>query len=203
MDPVFTSAELKKILSEEMERSDIVPADESALAVLEKNQVSATAEIGKIREEAGKIDILLNRVKEVPYGNSVGVSIRRIFEKELFVRKGYEKVVQKSADTIEERNSRLSFFSNAFDFYIQNSGVSGYVIDPADSSAIFVYMNRILDIRDGDTAYVFRSDNEPIGEIGFYLKDGMIFARELPSALQGEEEKKPVQPFDRILVKIK
>ncbi len=64
-------------------------------------------------------------------------------------------------------------------------------------------MNRILDIGDGDTAYVFRSDNEPIGEIGFYLKDGMIFARELPSALQGEEEKKPVQPFDRILVKIK
>ena len=59
---------------------------------------------------------------------------------------------------------------------------------------IVIYMNRILEISDGDRGYVFRSDSEMIGEIEFYHENGTLYARNAGAS--------DIKPFDRILVQV-
>ena len=202
LDPVFKSENIKKILSDKKAKTVPALADQTSVSILEKDNAASAGEIDSIRQESEKINILLDQLAKVPYQNSVADAVKRLNEKELFIRNGYESVWNKSAQKLDEKNRHIENFSNAFDYYIQASGVSGYVVDPVSSDEIIVFMNKILEIKTGDKAYVFRNDNEPIGEIEFYYTDDKLFARETGSPQQGAE-KKQIRPFDRILVIIR
>lgn len=203
LDPVFKAENIKKILSDKKDKIVPSPADHGSVSILEENRVLSEGEIGRIREESEKINLLLDQLAKVPYQNSVATAVKRISEKELFIRNGYESVWNKSAQAIDEKNRYIENISNAFDFYIQSSGVSGYIVDPAKNDEISVVMNKILEIKTGDKAYVFRNDNEPIGEIEFYYADERLLARKSDSQAQQDSEEKTIQPFDRILVIIR
>jgi len=202
-DPVFKTEEIKKIIADKKAISVPLRAGDDSVAVLEANNAAGSGEIASIRNEAEKLDILVKQILKVPYENSVADASKRINEQELFIQKGYESIWQKSAEAIDDKNSQILNFSRAFDFFIQDTGVSGYVLNPVSSSEITVFMNKIIEIKSGDRAYVFRSDNEPIAEIEFYYLKDKLYAREITVSIDESGERKFIQPFDRILVKLK
>ena len=201
-DPVYSSAQILEILSKKTEAGIPAYAADDAVKSLERNRAAHADEIRLIRKEADDIKLMLDRLSEVPFENSNAQALKRIFEKKTFIEKGYETIWGRAGNIFDEKNRLINYFSNALDYYIRETGVSGYVIDADDSSELFIYMNRILRIKTGDTAYVFRSDDEPIGEIEFYYIGENLFARELVSSERFSTEEKNIRPMDRILVRI-
>ena len=74
---------------------------------------------------------------------------------------------------------------------------NGHIIDPRDPSNILVFINKIHNVKPGDFGLVFRNDDEYIGKIKFFIKDGEIRAEAVEM-----HEKNKVMPFDKILIQI-
>ncbi len=193
-NPVFEKEKYLKILSEK--GSAVVPeyADDKSVRILDENRIISADNLAGVRKDAADIETILKRLKEVPYENSVPEALEKLLQKGSRVVREYEDAWQKSAVLLNEKNTSVSAFSAAFDYYISETGVSGYILFTEDNEKIVIYMNRILEISDGDRGYVFRSDSEMIGEIEFYHENGTLYARNAGAS--------DIKPFDRILVQV-
>jgi len=93
-----------------------------------------------------------------------------------------------------------ALFEN-LDVSIRNNIENGYIIDPRNLKDIVVYVSKIFrynstgGIKEGDRAYVFRGEDEPVGYISF-AKSG---ERCVASLVELASDKVPIQPFDKII----
>ena len=101
---------------------------------------------------------------------------------------------RKLAKSVERKNSLIRNYQNAFDHLSRTKPESGYIIDPSNPNSIRVYINKIHTIKEGDTALVFREDDEYIGNIQFFQTEDGIKAKVI-------DIKKDIEPFDKILLK--
>jgi len=202
-NPVFENEKYLKILSDKRAPSRPEYAADESVIILDKNNIISAAEIRMARKDASDIETILERLKGIEYENSVPQAFDRLFERGSSIISRYEKSWEKSADSVKSRNEQITSFSSAFDFYISETGVSGYILFIESSDRISVYMNRILEIAEGDKGYVFRSDSEMIGEIEFYYDNERILAKLINSDSGKEtEDAVEIKPFDRILVQV-
>ena len=202
-NPVFEEEKYLKILDDRRSAASAEFAGDKSVKILEKNDILTAAEIRGVRKDASDIENMIERLKKIEYENSVPEAFERLYEKGSRIISKYEKGWERSAASLEIRNEVISSFSSAFDYYISETGVSGYILFVEDNDRILVYMNRILELSDGDRGYVFRTDSELIGEIEFYTEENTVFAKLVPPADGGETAAEvEIKPFDRILVQV-
>ncbi len=201
-NPVFEE-EYNSILSDRREAVFPELADDANVLILDKNKILSADEINGVRNDASDIEIIIERLKRVEYENSVPEALDRLYERGSSIINSYEKGWKRSAESLKLRNEFISSFSSAFDYYISETGVSGYILFVENNDRISVYMNRVLEVNEGDRGYVFRTDSELVGEIEFYREENVILARllhfnggEPGTDVSGKE----LKPFDRILV---
>jgi hypothetical protein len=91
------------------------------------------------------------------------------------------------------------------DISIRNNIENGYIIDPRNLKDIVVYVSKMFrynstgGIKDGDRAFVFRGEDEPIGYIEFSRSGQSSFA----SLVELASSDTPIQPFDKIIFDLK
>ena len=176
-NPVFEEDRYLGILADKNDPGITEYAADESVIILDSNNVLTSDEIKSVRKDASDVETILERLKRIGYENSVPEALDRLYEKGSRIISKYEKGWERSAETLKLRNELISSFSTAFDHYITETGVSGYILFVENKDRISVYMNRILELEDGDRGYVFRSDSEMIGEIEFYHDENVVFAR--------------------------
>jgi len=103
------------------------------------------------------------------------------------------------AATVSEESRVIGAYNHALSSLINNSRENGYIIDARDTSDIVVFVAPIYTVKDGESAFVFRKDDEPIGTIRLHVtSDG--FTGTLVSLAKGTV---PMEPFDKILLDVK
>ncbi len=140
--------------------------------------------------------ILLNRMMRIPFKNSVRPAIRNINKLTKSIIKDYDKLWSDLVAVINRKNYIIKSYDYAFDYILNEKPESGYIIDPRKSSDIFIHMNKVYKLTDGESAVVFRTDDEYIGMIKIYKKESNGFRAKLVSRMKG----KMVKPFDKILL---
>jgi len=198
-NPIFRSARIRRILRERVQK----PLKNGPLLkpwsdVIETEQVMTGTEFSEMHRRVNNQLIVMERLKKIPYRKPVRTAVRSIHALTGSYVSDYERLWSGLAEKVNQKNSTLDSYSYAFDHLIRKRPESGYIIDSRDSSRIRIYISRIHGIRDGDTGYVFRSDDVFIGRISFYSTEDGVRARIIELS-----KGRKIEPFDRILLKTK
>ena len=165
-----------------------------------------------MRRKLSDFDILLSRIQDVPYENSIPPALQqlRVIEKALiadyegFWNRLTSVVEQKNSEigdletTVAERETTISRLVYAIDTRVDIDRENGFVLDPRDPEDIYIHVNPDLPVQDGDTGYVFRNVDEFIGTVVIRTTPAGLRAR----LVSLENEKIPVDPFDKILIQL-
>ncbi len=145
----------------------------------------------KIKKRIDNQNLLLKRLLKVPYINSVFPALEQIdfLTKSIFYE--YEKEIRK-------KDREINNFRYAFDYILNKKPESGYIIDSRDPNNINFYIYKVLRIKSGETALVFRTEDEYIGKIQFVMKPYGMRAKVIEFA-----KNKKIRPFDKILLEFK
>ncbi len=141
----------------------------------------------EMRKIINDLSLLEKRMLEIPYINSVGPAVERI-----------DYLSKRLIRDYERKTSQLSHLNQAFDHLLKTDPESGYVLDARDTGNIAIYMKTLPGPREGDISFVFRQDDEYIGRIRLFKT-----AEGLKGQVLELEPGKKIQPFDRILIKLK
>lgn len=141
---------------------------------------------------------LIAMLQCLPYENSIPGMLSQIDNLSGSICNDYESLWSGLATVIRKKNEKINSYEAALNHVLKEKPESGYVIDTRNEKAVVVYMNRILQIREGESAYVFRNDDEYIGKIEFYHTADGLRARIVENARGAS-----VRPFDKILMQKK
>lgn len=220
-NPIFTSGEVKNIIEREID-SDVFKTSPfiKYRETLKGEGVIDNVDFQGMRNQFSDISVLMDKLQETPYINSVPLTLNQIEYLNWLMVRDYEKMWNRLVDVVEDKNTEITELNTlisqqnnqiiqqkkeidrilySYDFLTKKNRESGYIIDQRDGENILIYINPIYAPVEGDLGYVFRRDDEYIGTIRFSVSDGTIMA----SLLELASEKKPLEPFDRILVHIK
>lgn len=201
-NPYMTEWQIKKILrsrdfSPRTSLTSMLASDEYTRLMAREgawNQAEQTKLKNSIRDNLALID----RMRKVPYKNSVPGALDKIRGMSVYIINDYESRLGSLYQILLKKNSQISNYHYAFDYLLYSKPESGYIIDPRNSAKIRVYMNEVNRIANGVMASVFRNDDEFIAEVSLYRSSSGVFAK----VVQLSPGKK-IQPFDKILLKIK
>ncbi|OHD57394.1 MAG: hypothetical protein A2Y33_07885 [Spirochaetes bacterium GWF1_51_8] len=166
--------------------------------LLGKENVLTKDEFDSLKKKAANFITIYTRIAAVPYTNTVPaalLSMKYYFDGTL---KDYDMLWSKLLKTVEKKNKLIDTYEYAFEYFTKIGRESGYILDPRDSKKIVVYINKAYPIKKGDTAIVFRNDDEYIGKIKLDPQADAVIA-EIIELAEGEQ----ILPLDRILVNIK
>jgi hypothetical protein len=195
-NPYFTSSTLQRILRSGPDRSvKDEPEYNEYHPVLSEEKIISKSNLNTLQKKTKNQLLLTERLRKVPYINSVKPALQHIENMSLSSIHQYEELWSTLAKTLNKRNSLLNNYQYAFDHLTKTSPESGYIIDPRNPNNIGVYINKIHSIKEGDTALVFRADDEYIGKISFFFGEEGIRAKVV--SLKGMKE---IEPFDKILL---
>lgn len=138
---------------------------------------------------------MVHMLQGLSYENSVPDMLAQLDNLSGAICNDYESLWSGLATVIRKKNERIASYEAALNYMLKEKPESGYIIDTRNEKAIVVFMNRILQIRDGETAYVFRNDDEYIGKIQFFHTGDGLRARVTEQA-RGTS----IRPFDKILM---
>ncbi|MCF7927774.1 MAG: hypothetical protein K9L68_02030 [Spirochaetales bacterium] len=205
-NPNFKDPQLRRILQSNAgsDRSETALLREYR-QVLDTEGVISRGGIEDLHETSRNLFLIVSRLQKIPYRNSVDLSIDRIEAMQEEMLGEYEMLRDELSRLLEEKNlliekqrAALDRFRYAVEDLTLRNSENGYIIDPRDSERIVLYVNSINPLEEGDTAYVFRRDDELLGTVTVYKEDNRWFAR--LNSLAGEEAS--IQPFDKILLDI-
>ncbi len=97
----------------------------------------------------------------------------------------------------------LDMLSESLDYSLKNNTENGYIINPDNTQSIVVYISKTFRygrIKDGDTGFVFRNEDEPVGTIRFSVNPNTGITASL---IELESSNKPLVSFDKILLDLK
>ncbi len=199
-NPSFKSQVLREILAK---RKNYIPAGDLRYLrayndVIASEGIYTRERFDDLRKKINEQGLLIKRLKNVPFRNSIPPSLEAIEGLSDSIMKDYESLWSGLAGVLQKKNRELDSFNYAFRYILKVKPESGYVIDSHNIKNIIVYMKRVHDIKDGGTALVFRNDDEYIGKLSFFKTVDGLRARAVETA-----RGKAVQPFDKILLEKK
>lgn len=157
------------------------------------------------------IGSILDRLRQVPYQNSVPDALRQIDRRTRDLLAGYESIREGLEETVLNRDAiiaardttiadqedRIGEFLFALDELARVNGDTGYILDPRNPDDVVVYVSRIRNVEVGSIGYVFRRDDEFVGTIRFVGRDGRIGAE-----LVDTVEDMQLRAFDKVLIDV-
>jgi hypothetical protein len=196
-NPVVTSGDVKNTLDRSLkkdEQQNLRDYDE----LYAKENIISRQRFDETRSKINDQKMLLQRLTGVGYENSVPPTLKSIDNLSKSIVNDYETFTFGLTSTVKLKNSQIEDYRIALDAVLKERPESGYIISAINPSRISIHINRLLTVKEGDPALVFRTDDLYIGEITFYRTSEGIKAKLV--SLAGKEK---MRPFDRILIKIK
>ena len=213
-NPVFDSPDVLASLNRAIPEME---ADLSQLgryrSVLGDEGVATEGEMEALHGYVRDFAVVLERLREVPYINSVPGALERLEGLEVNLVAGYEMLWNRLARTVENKDrvigvrdleiARISAvlgqFIHALDSHTTASRENGYVLDPRDPERIAVYVNTTYPLTDGVRGYVFRREDEFIGTLQISIAETGVSA----SLIELADSAVPMVPFDKILIQLR
>ncbi len=196
-NPVFTSGDVKSTLERSLKKDEQQNLREYDELYARENIISRQR-FDETRAKINDQKMLIQRLVGVNYENSVPPALKSIDNLSKSIVNDYETFNFGLTSTVKLKNSQIEDYKIALDAVLKERPESGYIISAVNPSRISIHVNRLLTVKEGDTALVFRTDDLYIGEIAFYRTSEGIKAKLV--SLAGKEK---MRPFDRILIKIK
>ncbi|MBN1898499.1 MAG: hypothetical protein JW827_06950 [Spirochaetes bacterium] len=159
---------------------------------VEKKKVFTVTEFNTLRKEITGQSLIIKRLRKVPYENSVAPALAQLEYLTRSIINKYERLWS----SLARKTKLLNNYNYAFSHLARVQSETGYIIDPSDEENILVFVPLIHDIKPGDQGLVFRTDDDYIGRVEFFAYEGEIRAKVIEM-----EEKKTIDPFDKILIK--
>lgn len=199
-NPVFTDGSVVSVLEQQVpapERDFVLHRYRSVLA--QEGLISA-ARFNTLRGDIQKTSVVMDRLKKVPYEKSVPQAFEQVEARGNRTVKIYEEMWYNLALNLEKKIQKIDEYNHALNYLIKNSRENGYLLDVRDPKRITVFIDELLQVKEGDTGYVFRKDYEPLGTIRFYYdEDDELVA----SLVEKESADSTFSPFDKILIEVK
>ncbi|HUX21387.1 MAG TPA: hypothetical protein VMW69_09110 [Spirochaetia bacterium] len=220
-NPTFSSPELAALISQPIPADPVssVTEDPFVRMVVQAGVVNATS-ISDLQNRMNNFAALIGALQKVPYENSVPPALAHLRYFNNQIVNGYRSIGQGLTEIVGQKNqqiqqlqqklaqadgiistkdSTIAEYTQALSSLVRNSRENGYVLDARDPSKIAVFVDPLYHVTNGDTAYVFRRDDQQIGTIRFSVSDGTITAQQLSL----DKKDTPMQPFDKILLNLK
>lgn len=197
-NPKFTESQLNQIIARSV-RDYRMPSRmlDGVDNDLKRENAASDQEISLIRKNISEQQLLLNRLQRIPYKNSIPRSILHIESLSKSSALTYDEIVRDLVREIRKKNETIASYTYALDNYIRNESESGFVLDARNPSRIALYVNRNYPVKDGDIAYVFRSDDEMIGSIRVQILERRYYG--VPVQINAG---KSIMPFDKIMLQV-
>jgi|GEM_PF-697254 len=196
LDPWFKSKQINKIIKTGPRYARLSVNSFDDLMV--KEGVASNKEFMTLKKKINNQYLLIRRIRLIPFEHSLPGTFRRINVLHASIVNDYEKMRKNLLTVIKKKNRELSMHHYALDRLLEKRPESGYILDSRQPSSMVVYMKKVIKVRSGIKALVFRKDDEYIGKIKFYYRYGELRARVIEVA-----RNKKIQPYDRILIKMK
>ncbi len=153
----------------------------------------------------------IGRLRDIPYINSVPGALASADEAAADLAAKYQSLVaaassanRGAADRIAKVDRSLSAALDRIDSYAyalsgfaRTENEAGFVIDGRNPKRVLVYVDPLFTIADGTSAWIFRSEVQPIA-VAKLRKDGDAFIAEVERMEEGFE----LRPFDRVLLQL-
>jgi hypothetical protein len=120
-----------------------------------------------LRKRIGDDSLVLKRLMRVPYKNSVPQALKAVDVLTGTIVRDYDNLWSRLSGALASKNQIIKKYEYPLDFILSAKKENGLILDPRDSDAILVYMNRSLKIEDGQTASVYNGDRY-MGKIRLY-----------------------------------
>jgi hypothetical protein len=219
-NPTFSSPELTALIGQPIPADPVssVTEDPFVRMVVQAGVVNATS-ISDLQNRMNNFATLIDALQKIPYENSVPPALAhlRYFNSQIVngyrsIGKGLTEIVgqkdqqiqqlqqkiARSDSVISAKDTTIAEYTQALSSLIRNSRENGYVLDARNPAKIAVFVDPLYHVKNGDTAYVFRRDDQQIGTIRLTVSDGTITAQQL--SLYTKDV--PMQPFDKILLNL-
>jgi hypothetical protein len=156
-------------------------------------------DFGVLRKRISDEIIVLKRLMRVPYRNSIPPALKALDGLSGSIVRDYENLWANLAQTLQARNQLLKKYDYLFDFVLNAKKENGLVLDPRDTGAILVRMNRALKIEEGQAASVYNGDRY-VGKVRLYRDPQGNFRAKVVS-LAGKNA--VIQPTNRVMLDVK
>lgn len=191
-----------------------VPVPPVALpSVAPTGSAVGTDRVNRFSKAHAEASLILSRLGEVPYTNSVPAALRYSSGALAVLGAEYTGLLSASSRLIEERNRRIADLENrveessrhleaavtALTVYVRNINVAGIVIESSSTpeAALFIDPLFMDDAINGRPAWIFRGDDELVAEVELFRRGKTVWCR-IGSLREGYS----VRPFDRVLLKL-
>lgn len=221
-NPTFTSPSIVSLLNEQI---PVDPSSDAAQAPFERLAVQAgvvsASSINDLQTRIANFALLISALQKVPYENSIPPTLAHLSYFNHQIVSGYRSIGKGLTEIIAQKNNQIqqlhqkvasvdgviaskdaiiAEYDHALTSLIRSSRENGYVLDASNPSKIAVFVDPLYHVKSGDTAYVFRSDDQKIGTIRFTVaNNGTLHAQQVSLT----KKDVPMKPFDKILLNLK
>jgi len=195
-NPVYSSSTLQRVLRKSgrrrVKKPTLLPYEERLYTAGLLNKTEHEA----VRKKIEEYQQLVARMQKIPYTNSVRPSVDVLQDYTFYIVTKYEELTDRLAARITYQSDLIRKYRNAFRHYAETSPDSGMVIDASNKTNVLVSMKPMLEINNGDEAYIFRTEDDLIGTIVFTVTDSVVKVT-TKEVLPGRS----IRPFDKIFLK--
>jgi len=196
-NPTFTSPEITSILSRPIAPARIAP--DAFSRVVMAHGIANGGGLSELKARMREFETVLSRLRQIPYKNSVPTALDTLQGLSREIVYNYQQMANGLATTVSEESGLIGAYDYALSSLINNSRENGYIIDARDSSNIVVFVAPIYTVKDGESAFVFRKDDEPIGTIRLDVTADGVHG----TLVNLTKSTVPMEPFDKILLDVK
>lgn len=171
-NPVFKSKKLKNILSQKVE----VPGKYGKidkLKMLQNENIINSDDINTIKNNYSDILILTERLKKIPYKNSVPYAFEKIEQKVNFLNYKYNKVLYNADEIIRFKNEKISNYEknikelnqavealkDSLNHYLTRINEDGIIIKKIDKNSYYIFIKDTIEISRNQKAYILKGNS--------------------------------------------
>ena len=159
------------------------------------------------------MQLVLSRLKAVPYLNSVPGALAFLEAAGGVLGQDYVRLLSSSAEAVTTKNSqinrlennvssldsRLEVIASAFTAYSRSVNAAGIVLDERNPSKILLYIDPLYgeNATANRTAWLFRGDDALVAELLLLREGATVYGRTIRL-----EEGLTVKPFDKLVLKL-
>lgn len=170
-------------------------------------------EYRETRSALQKLALVTDRLSEIPFENDVPPLLQS--QKTLIAQlnTNYGSQLSRFRRSLQEVDTQLAqtrkalaaekrereLFQRALSFQLRQQRESGYIIGAAPADALLLLLNDMSQLIPGDTAIVFRDDDQMIARIKLTQQEGSRYRAEVLEMLS---EGETIQPLDKVLITI-
>lgn len=204
-NPQFTEPDIQKLIADspEVARDNPMAAYED---IFGQEQLWTPEAYSELSSKLGAIKVLYDKVKGIPFTNSVPQALSALELRSFDIFQQYDQLWTKTAKKIRDKNDAIRLLQEyqdrlqyALDTYAATIRENGFVVDGRDPAHLLLTLQKIYKVKDGDTATVFRTDEQEVAKIELKVEGAAVFGR----VLSLTNPKDGVRAFDRILLNLK